>query len=89
MIQTLSDSLQLDVPVGDRLAETREILVAVDRVNEAPLRIRLRLVADECEASADLGAMPVHSAHDTPMPFRRLRRRLLEDYPGDDFGGSD
>jgi len=91
MTLTLNDTLVVDVPVGDRLAEPREILVTVDRAGESPLQIRLRLVPDEAADSlADLGAMPFHSAYDTPMPFRRLfRKRNLEDYPGEDLGGSD
>lgn len=90
MTQTERDTLKVDVPVGFLLPASREILVSVDRVSEAPLSIRLRLIPAEQEASADLGATPPRSAHDTPMPIRRLKRkRLDEDYPGDDIGGSD
>ncbi|MFO0802074.1 MAG: hypothetical protein U0791_02975 [Gemmataceae bacterium] len=90
MTLTLNDTLVVDVPVGDRLTEPRDILVAVDRAGECPLQIRLRLVPDESDSIADLGALPVRSAHDTPMPFRRLfRKRNPEDYPGEDLGGSD
>ena len=90
MIQTLSDSLVVDVPVGDRLAEAREILVSVDRAGEAPLQIRLRLIPAEADGLADLGEMPARSVHDTPLPLRRLfRKRNHEDYPGEDLGGSD
>jgi hypothetical protein len=90
MTQTQSETLLVNVPVGDRLSELREILVSVDRADEAPLQIRLRLVPDECDSLADLGSLSIRSAHDTPMPFRRLfRKRDPEDYPGEDLGGSD
>jgi hypothetical protein len=90
MTLTERDVLKVDVPVGFMLSETREILVSVDRAHEAPLTIRLRLIPAETDCTTDLGRMPERSAHDTPMPFRRLsRKRLLEDYPGDDLGGSD
>ena len=83
------DALKVDVPVGYLLSETRELLVSVDRAGEAPLTIRLRLIPDEVDGAADLGVTPMRSPHDTPMPFRRLRKRNLEDYPGEDIGGSD
>jgi hypothetical protein len=90
MTMTDSATLKVDVPVGDMLTETREILVSVDRTDGAPLTIRLRLIPDELDSAADLGSIPTRSAHDTPMPFRRLsRKRTFEDYPGDDLGGSD
>ena len=90
MTLTLNDTLVVDVPVGDRLAGPREMLVAVDRAGEAPLQVRLRLVPDESDALADIDILPARSMHDTPMPFRRLfRKRNLEDYPGEDLGGSD
>ena len=87
---TESDMLKVDVPVGYLLTEPREMLVSVDRPGEFPLTIRLRLIPEETESAADLGASPMRSAHDTPMPFRRLiRKRNLEGYPGEDIGGSD
>ncbi len=87
---TERDMLKVDVPVGYLLTEPREMLVSVDRPGEPPLTIRLRLIPEEAESAADLGASPMRSAHDTPMPFRRLiRKRNLEDYPGEDIGGSD
>ena len=90
MTLTKRDMLKVDVPVGYLLTEPREMLVSVDRPGESPLTIRLRLIPEEAESAADLGASPLHSAHDTPLPFRRLiRRRKLEDYPGEDLGGSD
>lgn len=90
MTLTLNDTLVVDVAVGDRLTEPREMLVSVDRAGESPLTIRLRLIPDESDAMADLGSLPVRSAHDTPMPLRRLfRKRHPEDYPGEDLGGSD
>jgi len=90
MTRTECDSLKVDVSVGDLLAEPREILVSVDRVDEAPLTIRLRLIPTEPDGLADLGTTPMRSAHDTPFPFRRLaRKRILEDYPSEDIGGSD
>jgi hypothetical protein len=90
MTLTQGNTLLVNVPVGDRLAETREILVSMDRVGEAPLQIRLRLVADESDSMADLGAEPFRSDHDTPMPTRLLsRKRFNEEYPGEDLGGSD
>ena len=71
------------------LTETREILVSVDRTDEAPLTIHLRLIPDELDGTTDLGSIPTR-APSTPMPFRRLsRKRTFEDYPGDDLGGSD
>ena len=80
----------VDVPVGFLLTEPREMLISVDRAGESPLTIRLRLIPEEADGAADLGAMPMRSAHDTPMPFRRLiRKRQLEGYPGEDLGGSD
>jgi hypothetical protein len=90
MTVTEGETLRVDVPVGGLLSATREILVSVDRAHEAPLTIRLRLIPDETDGAADLGQTPVRSPHDTPMPFRRLqRKRMLEDYPADDLGGSD
>ena len=90
MTMTDRDMLRVEVPVGSLLSEPRDLLVSVDRVGEPPLTIRLRLVPEEVDGSADLGATPFRSSHDTPMPFRRLtRKRDPEDYPGDDFGGSD
>ena len=90
MTLTECDTLKVDVPVGFLLTEPREMLISVDRAGEAPLTVRLRLIPEEADGAADLGAMPMRSAHDTPMPFRRLiRKRQLEDYPGDDLGGSD
>lgn len=90
MTLTLSDTLLVNVPVGDRLSEPRDILVSVDRAGESPLQVRLRLVPDESDSMADLDSIPVRSVHDTPMPFRRLfRKRNPEDYPGEDLGGSD
>jgi hypothetical protein len=90
MTVTERDTLRVDVPVGFLLSEPREILVSVDRAHEAPLTIRLRLIPAELDGAADLGTTPMRNAHDTPMPFRRLfRKRDLEDYPGDDLGGSD
>jgi hypothetical protein len=88
---TLSnDLLKVDVPVGFLLSQPRDILVSVDRAGEAPLSIRLRLIPAETEETADLGALPTRSSHDTPMPMRRLsRKRMGEDYPADDLGGSD
>ena len=87
---TERNMLKVDVPVGYLLTEPREMLVSVDRPGESPLTIRLRLIPEETESAADLGASPMHSAHDTPLPFRRLtRKRNLEGYPGEDIGGSD
>ena len=90
MTLTECDTLKVDVPVGFLLTEPREMLISVDRAGESPLTIRLRLIPEEADGAADLGAMPMRSAHDTPMPFRRLiRKRQLEGYPGEDLGGSD
>lgn len=90
MMRTDCDALKVDVPVGEMLNEPREILVSVDRANEAPLSIRLRLIPSESDNLADLGETPMRSAHDTPMPFRRLsRKRMEEGYPSEDLGGSD
>lgn len=93
MTLTERDMLKVDVPVGFLLTEPREMLISVNRAGESPLTVRLRLLpeeADGADGAADLGAMPMRSAHDTPMPFRRLiRKRNLEDYPGEDLGGSD
>ncbi len=90
MTMTEHDTLKVDVPVGFLLSETREILVSVDRAHRAPLTIRLRLIPTELDGAADLGAIPLRSAHDTPMPVRRLlRKRESEDYPVEDLGGSD
>jgi hypothetical protein len=86
---TACDSLKVDVPVGTLLTEARDILVSIDRVDEAPLSIRLRLIPDEPEFAADLGATPDCSANDTPMPMRRLTRRKLGDDHNEDLGGSD
>ena len=90
MTLTERDTLKVDVPVGFLLTEPREMLISVDRAGESPLTIRLRLIPEESDGVADLGAMPMRNAHDTPIPFRRLiRKRQLEDYPGEDLGGSD
>lgn len=90
MTRTENDVLRVDVPVGDRLTEPRELLVTVDRANQSPLSIRLHLVPREADALADLGADLVSSDHDTPMPIRRLnRRRFDDDLLADDLGGSD
>lgn len=90
MTRTECESLKVDVPVGDMLSEPREMLVSVDRANESPLTIRLRLVPTEADSAADLGAIPTRGAHDTPMPIRRLnRRRFDDDLLADDIGGSD
>ena len=90
MTMTECTTLKVDVPVGFLLSETRDVFVSVDRDGDSPLTIRVRLIPTESDSSADLGMTPFRSAHDTPMPFRRLtRRRNLEDYPGEDLGGSD
>lgn len=90
MARSECDLLKVDVPVGFLLPEAREILVSVDRVAEAPLSIRLRLVPAETDGMTDLGATPPHKPDDTPMPTRRLsRRRDTDDYPEPEMGGSD
>src|SRR5262249_30481526 len=44
MPKTEGDTLRVDVPVGFLLTEPREITVSVDRADEPPLAIRLRLI---------------------------------------------
>ena len=85
------DVLRVDVPVGFMLSEQREILVSVDRPSDAPLSIKLRLIPAEVDGMTDIGATPLRSPHDTPMPVRRLaRRKAQEDGFGDaEFGGGD
>ena len=90
MAQTARDLLKVDVPVGFLLTEAREILVSVDRPQDTPLSIRLRLVPAECESRPEFGATPVRTDDDTPAPTRRLTRKwpaeTLNDY---DHGGGD
>jgi len=89
MFQTERDALKVDVPVGFLLAEAREIFVTVDRPDDAPLSIRLRLIPAEVDGLTDYGATSRRSRHDTPAPTKRLARKPGNDGYGDEFGGGD
>jgi hypothetical protein len=90
MAMSECDTLKVDVPVGFLLPEAREILVSVDRVAEAPLSIRLRLIPAETDGMTDIGACPSRSSDDTPLPTRRLSRKAADhELLEPEMGGSD
>ena len=89
MFQTERDALRVDVPVGFLLKEPRELLVTVDRPDDAPLSIRLRLIPAAVDDRPDYGACPPRRDDDTPAPTRRLRKMRTDGYADPDIGGGD
>lgn len=86
MTKTEGDTLRVDVPVGFLLAEPREIMVSVDRPDEAPLTVRLRLVP------AQAAGGPPESGPRLLSALRRRRAAAWEHadgYPQPDVGGGD
>jgi hypothetical protein len=83
MTMPACDALRVDVPVGYLLPETREILVSVNRPDDAPLSIRLRLIpAEEGCPTAIVDGRPTAGV-------TRRHREPLGDFLDQEYGGSD